>query len=222
VLIHTRPVREDGWAPQEWTYYFAPTSDGFDLLWVVKTFDEGLNEFYCVQQCFRMSGRTNEAWRREIAETPAFSEYDYWSAQEQRGESPTSLSYALINRDWRPMPATHDHVAYRTALGSAFDRLRQKGDAETIHLPPYGPSINGGIIDSGLVTRTDPAGEWVCALYWEQTTHITNHHPADCLHAVVNLGPVPPHGKRLVRGKIYWAKMTKQELLATWKRDFGM
>jgi hypothetical protein len=116
VLIHTRPVREDGWAPQEWTYYFAPTSDGFDLLWVVKTFDEGLNEFYCVQQCFRMSGRTNEAWRREIAETPAFSEYDYWSAQEQRGESPTSLSYALINRDWRPMPATHDHVAYRTAL----------------------------------------------------------------------------------------------------------
>ena len=32
----------------------------------IETLDSGLNQFYSVQQCFRMGGKTNEAWRREM------------------------------------------------------------------------------------------------------------------------------------------------------------
>jgi hypothetical protein len=42
-------------------------------------------------------------------------------------------------------------------------------------------------IDDGLVARCDRDGNWVNSLWWENTTHISNHHPADCLHSFVNL-----------------------------------
>ena len=50
--------------------------------------------------------------------------------------------------------------------------------------------------------RTNLENARVAGLFWERTSHVTNHHPADCLHTVVNIGDIPPHGKRAVRGKI--------------------
>jgi len=74
VFLRTIDVRSEGWVRQTWEFYIVPLSDGFDLLWVVTTKEAGLNEYYVAQQCFRMSGETNNAWRRRSAKTPAFSE----------------------------------------------------------------------------------------------------------------------------------------------------
>jgi hypothetical protein len=49
---------------------------------------------------------------------------------------------------------------------------------------------------------------------------VTDHHPADCLHAIVNIGDLPPHSRRVIRGKIYWFKGTKRDLLKQWRADF--
>ncbi len=220
VLVHKRPVREDGWTRQDWTYYIAPADDGFDILWVIETMEEGLNEYYCVQQCFRMGGLTNDEWRRKIAETPAFSEFDLWTRQEAEQKPLTSLSYVHSGDRWLSVPAVRENVGYRTTLGAALDIQRTEGDLTKAALEPYKPVFGDQVLDCGLIVRRSVDEQWACGLYWERTAHVTNHHPADCLHAVVNLGPIAPHGKRAVRGKVYWMKATLDEVYAHWQRDF--
>ncbi|MCC6486946.1 MAG: hypothetical protein IT364_05545 [Candidatus Hydrogenedentes bacterium] len=221
VLVHKRPVREEGWYPQDWTYYIAPAEDGFDLLWVIETKDQGLNEFYCVQQCFRMGGLTNSEWRRSIAETPAFSEYDLWARQEAQQESLTSLSHVHAGGDWLAIPATRENVGYRTGVGVILDTNRTGGEISKAGLEPYKPAFSDQVLDSGLIVRRSLDGQWVCGLFWERATHVTNHHPADCLHAVVNLGPIAPHAKRAIRGKVYWMKASLDEVYKRWQQDFA-
>jgi hypothetical protein len=75
-------------------------------------------------------------------------------------------------------------------------------------------------IDNGLIARIDKDKTWVCGIYWQRTSHVTGHHPADCLHSIVNIGDVPPHSKRAIRGKIYWFKGSLQDLAEHWKQDF--
>lgn len=226
VFVHTIDVtNKEGWTPQTWTYYIVPVADGFDLLWVITTKDKGLNEYYSAQQCFRMSGKTNREWRRQIAETPAFSEYDLWAAQEAKGQPKTSLSFVRRNSKWEEIPATQEHIVCRTPLGLAMDTARSGGNLSKIPdiKPPFAPRHPSRFeddIDCGLVTRSNLENNWVCALYWERTTHISNHHPADCLHSFANLGPLAPHSKRAIRGKIYWMKASKDELFARWQKDW--
>jgi hypothetical protein len=221
VFIHSRKVTEEGWVPQDWIYYIVPVEDGFHILWVVSTGDAGLNEFYAVQQCFRMSGKTNAEWRRKIAETPAFSEYDLWSKQEEQNKPKTSLTYIRRNDAWEEMPPVPRHVAYRTPLGIIMDTNRTNGNPDSLkEIKPYGPSTFEPPIDCGLATRISTDGEWVCGIYWQRTTHITNHHPADCLHPIVNLGPIPPNSKRALLGRIYWMEASRDQLFSRWMADF--
>ncbi|MBI4557509.1 MAG: hypothetical protein HY706_08000 [Candidatus Hydrogenedentes bacterium] len=217
---NAREVREAGWIPQDWTFYIAPASEGFDLLWVVQTHESGLNTYYAVQQCFRMSGATNEAWRRKVAETPAFSEFDLWATQKAAGDPLTSLSYVHSGGRWLAIPATQDTLGFRTRLGFEMDTARTGGNLKAATYEPYNPAFSDEVLDTGLAARTDAKGEWICALYWEHTTHVTDHHPADCLHAVVNLGPLAPQSKRAIRGKIYWFKGSLDDLYTKWQADF--
>ena len=214
------------WVPQTWTFYIVPIADGFDLLWVIETGDIGLNECYSVQQCFRMTGWANEAWRKTIAESPAFSEYDLWQEQSRANQPRTSLSWVVRNGGWQPIPPVDAHIVCRTPLGQQIDLDRSGGDLTRIPgmEPPFQAATASTFdppIDDGLVARCDRDGNWVNALWWENTTHISNHHPADCLHSFVNLGPLAANSKKALRGRIYWAKITKDELLARWRAEFS-
>jgi hypothetical protein len=221
VFLKSIGVKEQGWAPQTWRLYFAPRQDGFDLLWVVETKDQGLNEFYSAQQCFRLTGRTNKGWRRNICEAPTFSEYDWWAAEQAGGKSRSSLSFVRRGGAWAALPAVEGHVACRTPMGRAMDAVRSGGEVSKITgLPPYGPTRFEPDADNGLAVRTSADGQWVCGLYWDRATHIANHHPADCLHLFVNLGPLPPHSKRAIRGRVYWLAGSKEEVLRQWEEEF--
>lgn len=214
-----RRVTEKGWVAQTWTFYLAPAEDGIDLLLLVETGDEGLNRYYGIQQCFRMSGRTNAAWRQKIALTPAFSEYDLWDRQKGQPKK-TSLSYVLRKGEWQALPATTETVGCRTPFGVRIDTERSGGNLDAMkHVGPY-EALMLEPIDCGLITRTDSDGTWVCGIFWEGTSHVTDHHPADCLHAIVNIGNIPPNAKRAVRGKIYWFRGTKDQLRQRWQRQF--
>jgi len=221
VYVHKRPVTEEGWEPQDWTFYIVPLEDGFDLLWVVETKEKGLNEFYSAQQCFRMSGKTNAEWRRKVAETPAFSEYDLWAETEKEGREKASLSWVRRNGKWEATPPIPTRLVFRTPLGLKLEAEKSEPHVDVLQiLDPNHEGRYEADVDSGLTTRTNLEGTWVCGLYWERTTHLSNHHPADCLHASVNLGPVPPQGKRAIRGRIYWMEGAKEDLYALWKKEF--
>lgn len=218
VLTIRHEIDEEHWIRQDWTFYMAPVKDGIDMLLVVETFNEGLPSYYGVQQCFRMSGRTNIEWRQKIARTPAFSEYDLWAGEK---EPPVEASLTWVRRkgQWQKLPATRETVGARTPLGVRIDDQRTQGKPMD-KVGPYEAKMLKPI-DDGLMTRSNVEGTWVSGIFWERTSHVTNHHPADCLHCIVNIGGIPPHTKRAIRGKIYWFRGTKNDLVKHYERDFA-
>jgi len=215
VLIHQKVIeKDDNWIAQSWTFYLSPTDDGVDMLFTVQTFEEGLPAYYGIQQCFRMSGKTNAEWRQVIACTPAFSEYDLWANEDQK----TSLTYVLRNNTWQALPADSITVGARTPIGLLFDTL-QFGEPLPEWVGPY-QALMTEPVDNGLITRINEEKTWVCGIFWKNTSHVTDHHPADCLHSIVNIGNVPPHSMRAIRGKIYWFRGRLADLSVKFERDF--
>jgi hypothetical protein len=218
VFIYKHIIDKDSlWVKQDWTYYLRPVNDGIELLLVIQTYDEGLPEYYGIQQCFRMSGETNQEWRKQIANTPAFSEYDLWNGQEP-GSPKKSLTYVLRKQKWELIPASEKSTGARTPLGVKIDDLRTQGQPMT-EVGPYQAKMLSPI-DNGLITRVDPSGSWVCGIHWQCTSHVTDHHPADCLHSIINIGNIPPSSKKALLGKIYWFKGTKENLYVRYVKDF--
>ena len=220
VKVFHRHVSEEGWIPQDWTFYQVPVADGIELLLVIQTGDVGLPEFYGVQQCFRLTGAANQSsWRHKYALTPAFSEFDLW--KEATNETNLrSLTWALRNGTLQRFPAGKETVGCRTPYGETIDLQRSGGHLKSLEfVGPYkARMIWTG--DSGLILRTSLDQRWSIGLYWERTTHLTDHHPADCLHAIVNIGGTPAHSQRVLRGKIYWLSGPGKTLLEHWRRDF--
>jgi hypothetical protein len=214
-----RRISEEGWIPQDWTFYLCPVADGVDLLWVVKTDDVGLPEFYGVQQCFRLTGLSNAAWRHKYAQTAAFSEFDLWK-KESNGSKRTSLTRVLRNGTLQQLPTVKETVGCRTPYGRALDERRSGSDLDTLQfVGPYHAKMLW-TSDAGLILRTSRDQTWSTGLYWERTTHLSDHHPADCLHSIVNIGGIAPHAQRVLRGKIYWLAGPGKTVLEHWRRDF--
>lgn len=220
VLTHEVDVKGEEWAPQKWTFHLLPVDDGIEMLLRVEAGEAGLNSYYGVQQCFRLGGATNAAWRQEIARTPAFSEYDYWQELKEAGKPPASLTWVLRRGIWEALPAGPGTVGARTPLGLELDRQRTGGNLAA--MPRVGPYEAEMLypVDDGLITRANRDRTWVGGIYWQRTSHVTVHHPADCLHSIVNIGGVPPGGVRVLRGRIYWFDGGLEELARRWQAGF--
>ena len=219
VKVFHRRVAEAGWVAQDWTFYLAPVEDGIDLLLVVKTADVGLPEFYGVQQCFRLTGVSNEAWRHKYARTASFSEFDLWQLSSAADAQP-SLTRVLRQGSLQELPARKETVGCRTPDGEALDNRRSVGHPDRLEfIGPYQARMLW-TADSGLILRTSADRKWSTGIYWERTTHLSDHHPADCLHAIVNIGGLAPHSQRVLRGKIYWLAGPGETLVAHWRKDF--
>ena len=217
VFIYKHKIEKDSlWSKQDWTYYLKPVHDGVEMLLVIQTYDEGLPEYYGVQQCFRMSGETNQEWRKKIANTPAFSEYDLWNSQSPDVEN-KSLTYVLRNHKWEAIPASEKSTGARTPLGVKIDDLRTNGQPMSEVGPYKAKMLNP--IDNGLITRINVSESWVCGIHWQNTSHVTDHHPADCLHSILNIGNIPPFSKKAIPGKIYWFQGNLEGLFDHYKSD---
>jgi len=160
---------------------------------------------------------------------PELSEYDLWNRGEIR-----NLSYVRQNDAWKA-----DRPVHEFAEQNIFDRARNfiSNDAKennrscmSIFYTPAGVSIaekeeiavkKESVIPHGLVVRESLDDKVISGMYWERTAKISNHHPADCLHSYVDLGPAFPDERNVVRGKIYYFDGTKEDLLKHWKRDFS-
>lgn len=206
---------------------FRVVEDGLET-WMWLETDHDISGSFIVQQCLRFSGQDNEQWRHSIALIPELSEFDLWNSGELR-----SLSFIRQDNQFKAIEPIHEFASQ-----SRFDRVtdllrwdeKERGKGlMTTYYTNAGLSLaqlNGGKVDRefeiphGLIVRESVDGKTAAGMYWEHTAKVSNHHPADCLHSYVDLGPVSAGERNVVRGKIYYFEGTKEDLLNQWKRDF--
>lgn len=181
---------------QQREFAFEPTDDSVAMRMRL-TAREPLGGAFAVQQCLRYSGDSNEEWRRSVARVPFLSEYDLQAV----GELDESLTYARQCDDWIRLPAMR--TRHHTRSGLPF--LGERSSDE---------------IDHRLIVRESQDRRWSSGMYWERTAYVSNRHPADCVHALVDFGPLDAGQSRTVLGKSFLIEGTKDELLAVWRRDF--
>jgi hypothetical protein len=167
-----------------------------------------------IQQCLRLTGRMNAAWRVAVAHFPLLSELD----MQAMGRPNATLTWARRGGAWINFPVPY--TAYPTLAGQAA-------------LPGEAPVDDGLILRESPRKSEAPESYWSRAaigipweqvsagMYWERTTAISNRHPADCLHAWVDLGPLEKGESVTVRGKVYQITGSKDDLLNVWEKEFN-
>ncbi len=188
----------DNRSGQRREFFFEPTEDGV-YLWMSLTTQTPITGAFCVQQCLRFTGSTNVEWRRQVACAPSLSEFDI----QARGNPHETLTFVRKSNDW--MKVALPHTCYHTPPGVALFKAK-----------------SGGEIDHGLIVRESLEKNSCAGMYWERTAYVSNRHPADCVHAAVDLGPLDSGGSRTVQGKVYFIEGTKDDLLAKWREDFSV
>jgi len=182
---------------------FHAVADGIEM-WMELSSESAIPGAYVVQQCFRLSGAMNQEWRHHVALVPELSEYDLWANE----QPPRSLTFVRQDDAWLEVPPVERGVHYDTPTGVEM-ALMEGAESKAIAAVPH-----------GLIVREAADGSSVVGMFWQRTTRLSNHHPADCLHSFVDLGPIEAGGSRVVRGKVYWMAGTKDDLLEHWRRDF--
>jgi hypothetical protein len=200
---------------QERRWHFLPEQNGVRL-WMTLRAREAIRGSYIVQQCLRLSSGIGQDFRRTVARVPYLSEL----LMQALGNANETITWACAAGHWQPFPVPH--TRYHTEAGAGID------------------ANSAGHIDYGLIVREsaprnrapasywravapDAAWEtWAAGLYWERAVTISNRHPADCLHVNVDLGPLDAGASRTVRGKVYWIKGTKDDLLADCRQEFDL
>jgi hypothetical protein len=215
-VAHIVCVENDGQQQQE--FIFQPFSHGVRM-WATLTTQTAITGAYCRQHCLRFTGLFNSQWRRVVAHMPFLSELD----MQAMGNANGTLTYARRANQWCQFPV--QHTIYPTHPVRANDTAA-RGEAQ------------GDPVDLGLIVRETasrqlaPASYWQrvatgvtweqisSGLYWERTAYISNRHPADCVHAWLDFGPLAAGQSRTLRGAVYFVEGPKDELLALWQRDF--
>ena len=186
----------DNRGKQERMFFFEPVDDGV-LMWMWLKTHVSIKGAIGVQQCLRYSGCTNVASRQTVACIPFLSEFDV----QAQGKPHDTLTYARKNNAWVGFPL--GWTAYHTPRNFPLLKGRSSGE-----------------VDHGLIIRESLDRTYTSGMYWERTAYISNRHPADCLHASIDFGPLDAGQSRTVHGKFYFIEGAKEDLLDVWRRDF--
>ena len=211
-IAHVQYAVENGQQQCEW--YFQPFTHGVRV-WATLTTQTEIKGSYCIPQCLRFTGMYNAQWRQAIAHTPFLSELD----MQAMGNANGTLTYARRNNDWFRFPV--QYVVFSTCSNgvTVFDAQHE-------------------LIDHGLIVRESPRRQMAPAqywelvapntswdqitsgMYWERTAGISNRHPADCVHAWIDFGPLSAGQSRTLHGVVYFIEGSKDDLLTRWTTDF--
>lgn len=75
---------------------------------------------------------------------------------------------------------------------------------------------------AGIVIRESGDRKWVTAIAWNDFLSVQAHNPWHCMHLCVRAGPLDVGRTKVIRGKIYLFRGTKEDCLARFRRDFGI
>jgi hypothetical protein len=199
---------------QERTWRFIPEENGVRLWMRLKT-HEPIEGGFILQQCLRLTGGIGHGFNRTVATVPFLSEL----LMQALGNANGTLTWVRIDDEWAalPVPFTRYHTAagegvYDDSAGQVDCGLIVRESASRARAPV-----------SYWQTAAPGAGweSWTAGLYWERTAYVSNRHPADCLHAGIDFGPLAAGESRTVQGKFYWLEGTKDDLFDVWQKEFG-
>ncbi len=74
----------------------------------------------------------------------------------------------------------------------------------------------------GLIIRESTDNQWVTAIAWERFLSAQGHNPWECMHLSIHVGPLAQNEARIVRGKIYLFKGSKEDALTRYQADFRL
>jgi len=186
-------------------------------IWVTLSTRETIPGSYCLQQCLRFTGMFNASWRQSVAYIPFLSELD----MQAMGNANGTLTYARRDNQWFKFPVQHIVYPTHNASWKSHEPL-------------------GDRVDHGLIVRETPSRQFAPAIYWERvapnstwkqitsgmywerTAFISNRHPADCVHAWIDFGPLEAGQSRTLTGVVYFIEGSKDDLLAVWQQDYAV
>ena len=206
---------------------FRPAEDGLDC-WMWLEAEKEVPGAFIVQQCLRFTGKDNEDWRHSVALAPELSEFDLWDSGRLQ-----SLTFVCRDDSLAAVEPLHE-FAGQSRFARVNDFLRsyilEHGTglratyytAAGLGLAERDPTVTraDSRIPHGLIVRESADRTLVSGMYWERTVMVSDHHPADCLHSYVDLGPAGPGRLNIVNGKIYLFEGSKEDLLRHWRKDF--
>jgi len=199
---------------QQCEWYFQPFAQGVRI-WAKLTTLTDIKGSYCLQQCLRFTGMYNAKWRQVVAHTPFLSELD----MQAMGNANGTLTYARRDNQWFGFPVPYVVFPTCTDVVNAFGAQKDLVDHGLI----VRESASRQIAPAGYWEVVAPDASWdqiTSGMYWERTACISNRHPADCVHACIDFGPLAAGQSRTLQGVVYFIEGSKDDLLALWQNDF--
>ncbi|NQZ94910.1 MAG: hypothetical protein HRU01_00240 [Myxococcales bacterium] len=75
--------------------------------------------------------------------------------------------------------------------------------------------------ERGILVRESVDGEWVMGAAWERFLSAQANNSSKCLHLSVRIGPLAVGESRVVRGKLYLLRGSREDLLKRYEEEFG-
>lgn len=170
---------------------------------------------YCLPQCLRFTGRMNDPWRGTVANIPYLSELDMQAMGHPNG----TLSFSRQDGSWLAFPVAHTRFATEATAGTPW--VSEKD--HIAHGLMVRETVERAIAPRRYWDYVAPETSWArvsSGMYWERTAYFSTRHPADCLHAWVDVDPLEEEESREIQGKFYYLESSKEDLLARWRQDF--
>jgi hypothetical protein len=195
-------------------FIFQPFSQGVRI-WLKVTARQAITGSYCLQQCLRFTGMFNAEWRQAVAHTPFLSELD----MQAMGNANGTLTYGRRDNEWFGFPV--EHVVYPTQVSIENETTPTSDRVDHGLIVRETPSRS--LAPAWYWERVAPGATWkqiAAGMYWERTAYISNRHPADCVHAWIDIGPLEKGQIRTLQGAVYFIEGSKEDLVSLWQRDF--
>ena len=72
----------------------------------------------------------------------------------------------------------------------------------------------------GILIRESSDGEWVTGIAWDDFVSVQGHNPWKCMHACVRVGPLKRGAMKIVHGKVYLMRGSREDCLERYRREF--
>jgi hypothetical protein len=74
---------------------------------------------------------------------------------------------------------------------------------------------------AGLLIRESEDKKWVMGIAWESYISAQGHNPWKCMHLSIRVGPLKKGETKVIRGKVYLFKGSKEDCLKNFRKDFA-